>query len=221
MAKMNMLYRGTNKIKYALVKVLRDVFADPTIVIDERYRYIPSMEEKDTWDKTSKISIYRSYPKRIEVYPAITISSGAYVSELMTLSDEKEVAMEHFNNNGVLESISYVGHSIVPITIDIRAKGSTDDREVLTDIIVMILRILGRGRFAKYGFAYNKIEVGGETEDTGDDGEIIYGNSITINCNTDYWYIFDENQADLINAVGVKVFGQVSSTSPDVLLHPD
>lgn len=217
----NMLYRGTNKIKTALVKVLREVFANPDIVVDERYRYVPAMEEGDTWDQTSKISIFRSYPKRIELYPAITITAGAYTAELMALSDEREVGMEHYDEAGVVEQTSFVGHSIVPITINIVAKGSTDDRENLTDIIVMILRVLARGNFAKYGFAYNKMEVGGETEDIADDGEILYGNSITINCNTDYWYIMGENQAGLINAIGIKVFGQVSSTSPEILLHPE
>jgi hypothetical protein len=217
----NMLYRGTNRIKFGVVQVLRNVFANPDIVPDERYRYVPSTKEGKTWEETSKISIYRTYPKRIELFPALTVMAGAYTAELMALSEEREVAMEHFDDAGILVNTSHVGHSIVPITINILAKASTDDRENITDIVVMILRVLARGQFARHGFSYNKIEVGGENEAEGEDGEILYGNSVTINCNTDYWYVFSESQENLINSIALKVFGEKTATSPEILLHPD
>jgi len=217
----NMMFRGTNRIKFGVVQVLREVFANPDIVVDERYRYVPSTSEGRTWDSTSKISIYRSYPKRIELYPAITVSAGGYTAELMALSEEREVATERFDDSGTVLDVSHVGHSIVPITISITAKESTDDRENLTDIIVMVLRVLSRGQFGRHGFSYNKIEIGGESEEEGEDGKILYKNSITINCNTDYWYVFNEGQENLINSVAIKVFGQETPTSPEILLHPD
>ena len=220
MAKQNMLFRGTNLIKMAIVKVLRDVFADPAIVVDERYRYVPSTEEDTATNKESKIAIYRNFPERIEVYPCIIVSAGAYNADLMSMGDERELGSQQKDENGVVISESYVGYSSVPITLTIFAKSSTDDRENLTDILVMILRVLGRGKFAKWGFGWNKISVAGESETSADDGELIYQNSVTINCNTDYWYKLTPDQEGLINSIGIKVYGQLDPTAPLVPLHP-
>ena len=214
-----LIYRGTNTIKVSLLYVLRAIFANPAIVKDERYRYVPTTEESAT-NKT-KISIYRSYPKRIETYPSIIISSGAYDADLMSMGEEREDGSQHFDSQGSFSAMSYVGYSSIPITMTVTAKNSTDDRENLTDILVMILRILGRGQFSRFGFSYNKIAISGDAEEPADDGEILYRNSVTINCNTDYWYLFDKNQQELINAIGIKVFGQLTGTSPLVNLHPD
>jgi hypothetical protein len=219
MAKQTMLFRGTNLIKLAVVKVLREAFANPNIVLDERYRYVASLDEDRPTKKETKIAIYRNYPERIEVYPCIIVSAGGYNADLMSMGEERELGTER-KEDGILVSESFVGYSSIPITLTVFAKSSTDDRENLTDILVMILRVLGRGLFAKWGFGWNKISVAGESEATADDGEIIYQNSVTINCNTDFWYKLAPEQIDLINSIGIKVFGQLNPDAPLVPLHP-
>ena len=214
--KIDLVFRGTLALKLAVEEMLRNIFASPDIIKDPRYRYIPTMEAGK-----SSLSIYRAYPQRVELYPSLFISSGAYTGELMSMSDEKEMGSERREEDGTLVDTSYVGHSIVPITITVVAKQSSDDRDNLTDILMMIFRVLGRAQFARYGFTYNKIEVAGDSEDEGDDGVIYYRNSVTLNCNTDYWYVFDASQEDLINTIGLKVFGQKTPSDTRIQLHPD
>lgn len=217
--KIDLLFRGAAHLKLSIETVLRAIFANPAIMKDERYRYVPTTEEKA--GKKSKISIYRSFPKRVELYPAILISIGSYDADLVAMGAEREDATESFDENGTLSGQSYVGHSIVPVTVTIMASGSADDRDNLVDYLIHIFRVLGRGKFAPYGFSYNKIAISGDTEQSADSGEILFGNSITINCNTDYWYEEDFDQTKLIESVGLKVFGQVSSGSTPIQMHPD
>jgi len=135
---------------------------------------------------------------------------------LSLMTDEAKILRRNSQKRPVIVQVGIVAR----VTVD-DAKESTDDRENLTDIIVMVLRVLSRGQFGRHGFSYNKIEIGGESEEEGEDGKILYKNSITINCNTDYWYVFNEGQENLINSVAIKVFGQKTPTSPEILLHPD
>lgn len=216
----DLIFRGTLHLKRAVVRVLREIFADPNIMKDERYRYIPSTEEDANGSK-SKVSIYRSFPKRIEKYPAIIVSIGSHDADLVAMGVEREDATESFDNNGVLSGQSYVGHSITPVTVTVISEGSADDRDNLIDYLVMIFRVLGRGKFGTYGFSYNKIAISGDSETTSDSGEILFSNSVTINCNTDYWYKEDFNQAALIESIALKVFGQTSPNSTSIQMHPD
>jgi hypothetical protein len=213
----NFNFRGTRDLKLGFEILLRSIFADPIIVKNENFRYVPPMGT--TPSPKNKISIFRTNPNRIELYPALIISRGSYDTNLMGLGEERENASEKIVN-GVLTSSSYVGHKVVPIQISVRAKGSGDDRDILTDLLEEIFRVLARNKFGLFGVGFTNISVGEETQEEGDDGNIIYGSSIMLQCNTDYSYIIDVAQEGLIKSIFLRVYGQISKNSPLIPLHP-
>jgi len=216
MAEKTFVYRGTNFIKVGLELILRSIFADPNIV-DSRYRYvIPTT--KGNPDPDNKIAIYRTNSNRVEFYPALIISAGAHDTNLTALGTDVEEEPSGEDDGEEVQTAG--GWKIVPITIRVLAKSSSDDRDNLTDILEQIFRTLARGEFNRLGIGFTHISIAGDSETEGDDGNIIYENAVTIECNTDYWRILPYDHSSDINKVAIKVFGQLTDGSPEVPLHP-
>lgn len=215
MGVINLNYRGTFELKRAFEVVLRGVFADPTIIKDKRYRY-------DSQEKISKIRIYRSFPTRVEHYPAITISAGAHDASLTALGNQKEEASERIEG-GVLKSQTYTGHTVVPIVLTVHTKESQQDRDLIRDILIQILRILAAPLFSNYGIGYSTIAVGADEQELDDDGKVLYTGTVTIDVNTDYTQVIDvDPESDqLINNIVVDVLGREFKDSEPVPLHEE
>ena len=208
--KRNMIFRGTNLMKKAYERVLRDVFASD--IVDKRFRY-------DTDDEKSKIAIYRAYPQRLEKFPAIIISTGAWNADLVSMGIAGE-EMEEVIVNGKLVSQVFSGYMRVPVTLRIFSLGSTEDREVLTDILIMILRILSRGQFAKFGIGFHQIAIGGEDQFAYDTGQMVYTNSLTIENHTDFSLVSGVDETMLIDKVSVYLYGFLKPEDTPKQLHP-
>ena len=214
MATSDLQYTGTNGIKMAFEEILRAIFSDNTFVLDERYRYAAD-------ENTAGLKIYRRNPKRARFYPNITISAGAYDASLTTLGDNIEEASEQTDANGVPILQTFTGQYMVPISLTVQAMESTDDRELITDYLVQILRILARDQFVQYGFGMTKIDVAGENEEEDESGRIIYSNVVTVQVYTDYTRIMTPDAASFINRVAIDVLGRTTPTSTPVALHKE
>jgi len=205
----SLVFRGTNLIKLAFEQVLREIFA--TVNVDERFRY-------DRDDSKTQLRIYRTWPNRLEFYPMITISSGSWDASLTVAGSEKEEADQKIEN-GVLTSETFTGSMTIPITLKVFCK-QVDDVEQLTDTLVIILRILNRGNFAKFGIGYNKIKVNGESQYPDASGATVFTNSITVDVLTDYTQVLTIEQSGLFDKILLRVFGQEQLNSTPVLLAP-
>ena len=214
MSESQLQYTGTNGIKMAFEEILRAIFSDNTFIKDERYLYTAD-------ENTAGLKIYRRNPKRLRFYPNITISSEAYDASLTALGDNAEEGGETYDEQGVPTMSTYTGQYTVPIRLSIQAMESTDDRELLTDYVVQILRILGRDQFVQYGLGWNKIQVAGEAEEEDETGRIIYTNAVTVDVNTDYTRVVTPDDADFIEKVSIEVLGKVYPNSTPVPLHKE
>ena len=194
----NLAYRGTHHVKLAMQGVLRGIFASD--LVDERFRYIasPTAEDPNTKNQ-SKIFIYRAFPQRLLSYPAIVISSGGFNPSLTATGEYQEEAGD------VDGQQTYTGSVTVPITMTIFAK-SVDDREELTDILVVIFRVLCRNRFADKGMGYVSLSVGGESQQDDVDGKLLYVNTLEVQVITDYTLFVTPEQSDLIQSVFTRVW---------------
>jgi len=208
--KRTFVFRGTNLMKKMYEKVLRDVFASD--VIDERYRYVPK-------DKDSQIAIYRSFPQRLEKFPAIVISTGSWNADLVSMGIAGE-EMEQVIVNGKLISNVFSGYMKIPVTLRVFSLGSTEDRDILTDILVMVLRILSRGQFAKYGVGFHQIAVEGEGQFAYDTGNMVYTNAVTVQNHTDFSFMDGIDETLLLDKVSIYLFGFLKSGETPLQLHP-
>lgn len=213
MATHKLVFRGTLDIKTAFEEILRRVFADNSIVTNNKYRYTNDPE-------TTKIQIYRNFPVRAAFYPSITLSIGEFDASVNILGIQNEPLSEH-HDDGQLVSQTYGGAMQIPLNITVRAKESQDDRDILRDYVIQVCRILARHEFAQSGLGIHQITGGGdeETEDT--DGTLIYSSTITLPLNTDYGYFTTPDANALINSIVVDVWGRETADADSQPLHEE
>lgn len=201
--KLNLVFRATNHIKLSLEAILREVFA--TDLVPESFRY-----ESD--EVQSKIRIFRGFPSRKEAYPCIAITAGRFDGSLIAMGTTGEEASEVFDTAGnILIAQTFTGQHTVPITLKVFSKNSSDEREQLLDLLYCILRIFTLNRLAPFGVAYNKIYINGEDQVEYADRELIFTNSVTIECHTDFTHVVDIAQSDLIQKIVIRVFGRIGN----------
>lgn len=196
-------FRGTYEIKEGFENILRDIFANPLIIKDDRFRYVLDDEEK------SKIRIYRSFPTRVEHWPIIYVTVGPHNPKLMALGANKEEEGEQFEG-GVLKTQSATGHAVIPVNLNVECKEMQGARDRLRDLLVQILRVLGREKFVFYGLGWSDIEAGGDDQREDADGKIIYTAAVTVYVNTDYTEVLgiDPEVVGLIETIVIDVLGR-------------
>ena len=173
----------TNYIKLAFVAVLRYAFSSD--LVPDRYKYT-------TEERTTKIKIYRSHPKQIEMWPCIILRCGSSREDISALGSEE--ALEDITDaSGIPTGVSYMGSLNLPVDIEVQGK-STKEREQITDLAIFFLRFLFRQKIQEKGIAFTRINIHGESEDE-IDKEIIYKNEITIDC----YYEFTHDYENIIN----------------------
>jgi len=192
-------FRGTHAIKIVMERVLRRVMASE--MIDKRYRY-------NADEKLTQIKIYRGYPKRLENFPTITITAGGFPVKFQAVGEENELASQIKGSDP--PSYTSTGLVTIPITLKVFCKGSSDDREILTDILYMVLRILSRGEFKIFGWVNFNVEGEGQFIDI--DKEIVFTNSITVYTQSDYLYVTTDDADKLIDQIAIDVIPVVKVT---------
>lgn len=197
--KLNLVFRATNHVKLSLEAILREIFA--TDLVPEAFQYLPD-------EVASKVRIFRGFPNRKEAYPCIAITAGRFDGSLIAMGSKGEEASEVFNKEGnLLLAETFTGFHTIPITLKVFSKNSSDEREKLFDLLYCIIRIFSLNRLAAFGVAYNKIYINGEDQVEYADRELIFTNSVTIECHTDFTHVVDIAQEDLINKIVIRVFG--------------
>ena len=207
MVELNLVFRATNHIKQALEKSLREIFK--TDLVPEEFRY-------DADEQKTKIRIFRGFPGREEFYPTIAISSGAFDGSLTSMGRYGDETGERFQPSMLpggkpqLIAETFGGAHSIPITLKVFSKDSSDEREKLLDILYAVLRIFSLQVLAPFGFAYNKIQINGEGQTEYASREMIFTNSVTIGCHTDYTYIIKPPSSALLNSILIKVYGELN-----------
>jgi hypothetical protein len=208
MPELNLVFRATNHIKLTLEKVLREIFQ--TDLVPEEFRY-------DGDERNAKVRIFRGFPGREEFYPTIAITSGAFDGSLTAMGRYGDQAGEQYQTEGIvvpnkplLLAETFTGAHTIPITLKVFCKDSSDEREKLTDVLYAILRIFSLKTLAPFGFAYNKIQINGENQSEYASRELIFTNSITIGCHTDYTYVMKIPESDLLEKIVIKVYGELN-----------
>jgi len=172
------IIKQINWLKTSYVAILRFAFGSDTTPVEYKYN-------RDV--KLNKISIYRGFPRRVELYPAIIIESDASNANMTFLGEEQ--LQENRDVSGNLISVTYGGSLTVPIKLTIQARTITD-MERLTDICMVYVRYLFRNKFAEYGFAYTHIGIGADSQDE-IDGEPIFSKTITVDNYTEFQNTID------------------------------
>jgi hypothetical protein len=213
-----MIFRGTWDVKNAFVLILREIFADATIM-DEQFRYvyapdkITGEDDDEGGGKGTQIRIYKGFPAKVNSYPSIIVTTGSFDAHLTAMGEEGEEAGDGFKD-GVLVARTFTGHFIIPVEIRVYSKASTDERDRLTDILLMMFRAVRRTLIHRFGFGFTDIQVTGEgqTEEPGSHLQL-HTNSLVIACNTDYTWNLSVDQQLLINKILVKVDGELEKGS--------
>lgn len=218
-------FRGTLDIKRAFVIGLREIFASN--LVEERYLYKPVPDPKhlrtgddDGGAAETKIKIYRSFPKRMNFYPSLVITTLGFNASLTAMGETKEEAAGQQDPAGIFR-MTYGGHMIVPVQIKIYGKDNTFDRDKLTDTLLIMLRIMQREVFARFGIGYVTIDVGGEDQYEDTDGIMVFTNTVTLQCNTDWNLITTPSQNELFEQVLLRVYMQAQEGDPLELLAPE
>jgi len=220
-----LVFRGTYHIKNSLVMILRDVFASE--LMEETYRYVrPPDQVRDGKNDDeggaheTKIRIYKSFPQRTAFYPSLIVKFRPFDASLTSMGEEGEDGGDGIQD-GTLVSQTYTGYLTIPIEIGVYAKGSPDDRDRLTDLLLQFLRIVRRGILDKSGVGYVKIRVEGEGQFVDDrDRLVVHTSSIILDCNTDFTFNLTVDEDLLLNKILVRVFGETQPGGTPVPLAP-
>jgi hypothetical protein len=220
-----LVFRGTWDIKNAFVLVLREIFSDQAIV-GEQFLYTPAPDQPtrdgddDGGSFETKIRIYKGFPKRINSYPSIVVTSLPFDAPLTGMGEEGEEAGDGFQD-GILVARSYTGYLIIPIEVRVYSKDSTDERDRLIDILYLMLRVIRRTFFHRFGFGYVGIRFSGEDQSAEPGSEyLIHTNSLVLECNTDYSYNLTVDQQAMFSKILIKVDGRTKPGDPLVPLDP-
>jgi len=187
-----MILKQINWLKLACVSALRAAYKDSAT--PEEYRY-------NADENLSKLWIWRGFPSRILRYPQIVVQADPIDASIAFLGDEE--LKEERDESGNLKSIIYFGPLKIPISMHIEAR-TTTDCEILTDLTMIYVRHIFRNKFSEYGFAFTKILIGGETQETRDN-ESIFKNSVKIDCYSEYEFKLDASLINTIDKINLDV----------------
>lgn len=101
----------------------------------------------------------------------------------------------------------YVGDFVqAPLNVDIRFDvyaRSSQDRERITDLLVLFIRHIVKPEIIKY-FVYSGETVSGESQEMFE-GKVIYKNTVTVPCVTNYSHYIDKSIYELIKNIPVEL----------------
>jgi hypothetical protein len=149
----------------------------------------------------SKIQIYTEFPRRSFHPPIIVVHAGAGDVSLSALGDE--FLQENRDETGAVISYTTFGKMTIPIEITAFAL-TTTDRERIIDMCAFYIRHIFRPKLAEYGIAYNKITTGGETQVIWDNQPLL-GNSLIVNCYTEFENVIPVDFIEGINSLNLIV----------------
>lgn len=179
--------RGGDFIKSAFVACLRAAFQTQDFY--PLYKY-------NADDTLTKLSIYDSFPKRVFKNPAIIVSVGPSKISRTELDSDDTLHEVRETPGGPPTGVFAWGKVLSPVTITVVAL-SDRDRRKLTDLVGLFCQHLFRGKFAAYGIGYKDVTTAGET-DTEWQGQLLYTNSVTVDCYTEYQINYGVDLLDTI-----------------------
>ena len=185
-------YPGSNYTKDAFTSALRFAFANVANFPDYKYT------DKEA---TSKVQIFKEFPRRIFRPPTIVVRAGASDSSLASLGDQEYTRIASATN----PVDQFGGKMTVPIIISIHAL-TTTDREKLTDLTAFFIRHLFRAKFAELGIVYTKIATVGEGQFEWDN-QIVYTNGVTVDTYQEYTAEIPVALTDMIGSFEVTMIG--------------
>jgi hypothetical protein len=216
-------FLGTSGTKDAFVQVLRQLFADPSIM-EETYLYKapesePAPDQDQGGAEGTNIRIYKSFPGRTISYPAIIVSMGPFDGSQRFMGEERGEASDAHDTGGNLVGRDFLGYDIMPVKLTVYSWGSSYDRDRLTDILRILLQVVRRGVLAKFGLSYVNVEVGGDEQfEDARDQIPVYTKTITLQCQNDYNWFLDQDQEELITSYLLRVKVAVNKADPGMLL---
>ena len=171
-------FKSSNFVKNAFINALRFGFkniAAFSTVDFTKYTY-------DEAEATSKIQIYKTFPRRIVKPPTIIVQAGSVDANISYLGENEYLGQDPAT--GAPQKVIFNGKLNVPIAVQVFGKNTTD-REKVTDLCTLFIRHLFRHKFAEHGIAYTKIRLGGEAQ-TEWDNQVLYTNSVNVDCYVEY-----------------------------------
>lgn len=148
----------------------------------------------------SMAEIFDKEPQVLKSFPSILITAinGTYIN-----SGLSDIAQELYDNNGTCTGFRYSGMFELPITIELASR-STKDRDRLSDLITMTLRVLLRRQLELAGIIVKDMRYSGETEILYDSDKVYIA---TIQFTTwSEWY----RDISLLPIVGIDIDGKYS-----------
>jgi hypothetical protein len=134
-----------------------------------RYRYTPDSQ-------TTQINIFRNFPKRVEKYPALIVTTSGGNADVNFLGDEilyEGIGDNSFGHEADDKTYWYYGGILtLNVSIHICAK-SIADLEFLMDRTTLFMRYIFKEKFFQNNLAYNKVGFTPE-EETDMDGTTIF-----------------------------------------------
>lgn len=190
------IVRGTDYVKAAFVLSLRKAFnAQPFFPI---YKY-------DDIEANTKISIFSTFPKQPLTVPAIIVSTSGGSFSRSTL-DSEDLLHDNIDSS---EPESFTAWGKLEINAVITIYALTDrDRSKLTDLTALFCRHLFINKFASLGIGYSEVTVRGEgTMDW--QHQILYTNSISIPCYTEFQVSYPVELIDVINNINISIINEL------------
>jgi hypothetical protein len=174
--------QGTNFFKLAFVHVLRKAFGHPDS--PQEYRYVADDHDgKQLW-------ITRAYPKRLTGLPAILVEADDGINDINQIGEEisGQILSDPDPQTGVQTLLynTYSGLTWITVNLTVLAE-TTTDRERLTDLLMLYVRVLFRQWFANNKVQYLDIKGGDDGEDV-IEGKTIYRGKVRVRCQGQFSY---------------------------------
>jgi hypothetical protein len=195
-------FRGINYVKLAFEQALRYAFGSG--ILPPRFLYT-------TDPKTTKITIFRQMPNRPENFPCIVIRCKAAVNSIFYLGNEELHEIDDDNGN----PLYYVtnGPGKIKVDLDVVAKNSESDRELVVDLVLMLMRHVFRNKFAELKLPYVMVRAGDETEEKIADGWL-YQQTISTEIETQFEQNIPSSLFTLVDQFNVTLTPETTVTNP-------
>lgn len=184
-----MRHLAINQTMEIIVMYLRSYFGD----VNNYKMYLPPQIQPEHYSVLSE-NIFSTDPETLRKFPLMLISSNG--GDIVSAGIGGDIAGEMYNVNTNSMNMVYGGIYNLNFTLEIATR-TTLDRDVLTDLVVEVLRFTLRRNLENYGIIIKNVRYSGNTSEPYDSNKV-YISSLSIETHTEYYKAYDPITIDTV-----------------------
>ena len=157
--------------------------------------YLHILPENIDLETISECMVYDTEPSQLEKFPIVIISNGS--ANVITGGIGGDFSSELYDSNGDLWGYRYGGMYDLTITIEVACR-SVFEREFLTDLVLMALRVHLRRKLESIGILIKEARTNGESSVLLNAGKV-YVSNLTLSIWAEWYNTIELTQIDNVN----------------------